>query len=208
MMSRNRFDGNGRAARCAYATGAPAAMLVALALAAGCGGSLVNVNLNVVGEQTALEKQVLGTYRSLGEDLMIYSSVRGVDPEGGLKVPPQATASQRAACDAMRNRQYNRDDIDRLRRAGLAGEGRDGMLALRPEQAGQGLEELTAAQVTALIEEENRDRRAVLDRLIETTPGVTGAQRASVAWIFAGLNQDAAPAGAWVQNEDGSWRRK
>jgi len=35
------------------------AMLAATLMSAGCASSLVNVNLNVVGEQTALEKQIL-----------------------------------------------------------------------------------------------------------------------------------------------------
>jgi len=182
------------------------ALALCAAILAGCGGSLVNVKLNVVGEQTALEKQVLGTYRSLGEDLMVYSSVRGVDPSGELKVPPKATESQKAACAAMRNRQYNRDDIERILKAGIAGEGKDGLLVLR--SAGTKLEELDVEQIGRLVREENSDRVAILDRLIKTAPDVKEEHRSRVAWIFAGLNQEAAPAGAWVQDEGGNWRKK
>lgn len=186
------------------ACGMPAAMLIA----AGCASSLVNVNLNVVGEQTALEKQVLGTYKSLGEDLMIYSSVRGVDEGGSLKTPPPATDSQRAACAAMRNREYNRDDIQRILAAGIAGEGNNGQLVVRTESAPESIEGLTRAQVLKLIEEENGDRRVVIERLAATTPNLTGEQRQQVGSIFAQLNHEIAPAGAWLQNADGSWRRK
>lgn len=182
-------------------------ILAATLVAAGC-SSLLNVSLNVVGEQTALEKQVLGTYKSLGEDLMIYSSVRGVDESGALKTPPASTDSQRAACAAMRNREYNRDDIRRILAAGVAGEGNDGRLVLRKEAATETVEGLTRAQVLELIEEENADRMVIVERLAATTPNVTGAQRTQIGGVFAQLNHEIAPAGTWLQNPDGSWRRK
>lgn len=182
--------------------------LAATLLAAGCASSLLNVNVNVVGEQTALEKQVLGAYKSLGEDLMIYSSVRGVDESGALKTPPPATDSQKAACAAMRNREYNRDDIQRILAAGIAGESNDGQLLERKEAALSSIEGLTADQVRKLIQEENGDRKVIIDRLVATTPNLTTDQRSQVRTIFAQLNHEIAPAGTWLQNQDGSWRRK
>jgi hypothetical protein len=184
------------------------AVLTALLLLGGCRAPLVSVNLNVVGEQTALEKQVLGTYRELGENLMIYSSVRGVNPDGSLKTPPPATDSQRAAFEAMRSREFNRDDVEQILAAGIAGEGRDGLLRLQPEPAFQTVPTLTPDQILAVIEEENRDRRAILARLVGTTPGLTPEQELDVALIFAGLNQETAPSGAWIQDASGTWRQK
>ncbi|MEI6970938.1 MAG: DUF1318 domain-containing protein [bacterium] len=184
------------------------ALLAVSLSSAGCISSLFNVNLNVVGEQTALEKQVLGTYKSLGEDLMVYSSVRGVDESGSLKTPPASTDSQRAACTAMRNRDYNRDDVQRILAAGIAGEGKDGQLIARKEAGSETVEGLTREQVIKLVEEENGDRRVVVERLATTTPNLTSEQRAQVGSIFAQLNHEIAPAGTWLQNQDGSWRRK
>ena len=183
-------------------------LLAAALLAGGCASPLVNVNLNVVGEQTALEKQVLGAYRSLGEDLMVYSSVRGVDESGALKVPPAATDSQRAACAAMRNRDYNRDDIRKLLRAGAAAEGNDGFLIVRKEFGDGPAGALTHDQILKLADEENTDRKAILKRLMETTPNLAEDQRGKVGKIFAGLNRESAPGGAWIQDDDGAWRRQ
>lgn len=180
------------------------ALAIALAATAGC-GSLFDVNLFVVGEQTALEKQVLGTYSALGEDLLVYSSVRGVEPDGSLKTPPPATESQRAALAAMRDREYNRDDIDALLAAGVVGEGIDGMLAPRPEPHGPVA--IPAEEAARAIAEENAARAVVLGRLTETS-GVASADSAAVAAIFAGINRDAAPRNAWVQRAGGDWVRK
>lgn len=178
---------------------------IALATATGCTGNLFGLNLFIVGEQTSLEKQVLGTYSALGEDLLVYSSVRGVDPNGRIAPRPETTESQRAAFAAMRNREYNRDDIDRMLASKVAGESNTGTLVRRDGSAAAiGFSD---ADIDRLIGEENTDRDAVLKRLMETS-GTTDAQRAEVAWIFARLNQDSAPANTWVQRRDGTWSVK
>ena len=183
-------------------------LLAGALLSTACTGSLFNVDLFVVGEQTSLEKQVLGTYNSLGENLLIYSSVRGVADDGSLKVSPPATESQESTYLAMRNREYNRGDVEVILREGIAGEANDGMLVLRPEAAPQTIADLTREEVERVVAEENADRETVLDRLVRTTPGVDESSRADVGWIFAGLNRDLAPDGVWIQTRDGEWVRK
>jgi hypothetical protein len=179
--------------------------LCALGLSA-CNRPLFGVNFFIVGEQTSLEKQVLGTYGALGEDLLLYSSVRGVDEEGNLQPPPPRTESQEAAFAAMRNRDYNRDDVDAMLVAGLLGEARSGMLEWRDRNAALP-PGLTLDQAERVVEEENRDRAVVLERLMATVPGIDAESRGEVERIFAGLNREMAPAGAWVQADDGSWSR-
>lgn len=183
-------------------------LAVSAALATGCGGGLFNVDLFVVGEQTSLEKQVLGTYNSLGENLLVYSSVRGVSEDGTLKTPPPSTDSQQATYMAMRNREYNRDDVEEILRAGIAGETNSGLLVLRAEAAGQTVAALSREDVERVVAEENRDRQTILERLVKTTPGVDDDSRGDVEWIFAGLNRDLAPDNAWVQTRGGEWVRK
>lgn len=200
-MKRTHPDRN-RAARTAALFG----LTVPILMLAGCAKSLFNVNFFVVGEQTSLEKQVLGTYGALGEDLLLYSSVRGVDEEGGLKTPPPATDSQQAAFAAMRNREYNRDDVNALLTAGLVGESQTGLLEWRDRNATLP-PDLTLDQAERIVDEENRDRGNVLGRLMATVPGIDDASRKEVGRIFAGLNKELAPPGAWIQKEDGSWGR-
>ncbi|MBI1291900.1 DUF1318 domain-containing protein [bacterium] len=182
-------------------------LIAAPLLTTGCVGSLFGINLTAVGEKTALERQVLGTYEQIGRDLSVYASVRGVDPSGALKEPPASTDSQRATMLALNNRRYNRDDLELLLTAGAVGEGNDGLLSIRNDAAvtASTIGEELARQV---IVEENRDRVTILSRLQETTPGVTEANRADVAWVFATLNHDLAPAGASIQRRDGTWVTK
>ena len=176
------------------------------ALSPGCQARLFDVNLFIVGEQTSLEKQVLGSYNALGENLLVYSSVRGVDQDGELRELPPATDSQRAAFAALRNREYNADDVQAILAAGLAGEGRDAMLQWREEPRAIGL--ISAEDARRIVVEENADREVLLARLMQTTPGAAPTDEAEVRWILAGLNAGAAPAGAWIQGRDGTWRRR
>jgi len=53
----------------------------------GCSGPLVGVT--VVDERTALENQVLGTYKELNQEVLLLASVRYIDPKGKLKPTPE-----------------------------------------------------------------------------------------------------------------------
>jgi len=55
---------------------------ITLFLLFGC--TLAQVRVNVVSERTALENQVLGSYNSLSQDVLLVASVRGVDPLGRI----------------------------------------------------------------------------------------------------------------------------
>ncbi len=182
------------------------ALLAVLPLAMSC-GKLFNVDLLVVGGPTALEKQVLGSYQTLGSDLLAYSSVRGVSPDGSLQVPPPTTDSQAAALRAMQNRSYNRDDVNRLLATGVLGEGRDGLLTVRNKPT-EAIDGMSPDMAMRIAEEENVDRAILIERLMATVPGVRENQKGEVAWIFATLNQEAAPTGSSFQDRNGIWRAK
>ena len=178
-------------------------LMTMLALA-GC--NPFRVNLTFVGERTALERQVLGTYEEIGRDLASFGSVRGVNPDGSLSPPPARTTSQEAFLQAMANRQFNRDDVGTLLLVGHVREGRDGLL--QPGESLSGSIPFSDVETAAIVDEENADRTTLIERLLQTTPGVTAEDRDRVAWVVATLNHDLAPPGAWLQNEDGTWRQK
>jgi len=171
----------------------------------GCSGSLFNINLQVIGEQTALERQVLGSYADIGRDLGSYSSVRGVDPNGDLTEPPEVTTSQEAAFAALRNQEYNSDDVRSILNAQIAGTNSEGFLEQRNNLPDVYF--LTEDQVEQLIEEENNDRRVLFDRLKETVT-YSPDQESEIISIFATINQEKAPNGTLIENEDGDWVTK
>lgn len=171
----------------------------------GC-GPLLNLNIKVIGEQTSLENQVLGNYAELGNELQSYGSVRGVDPSGALAPPKETTTSQQQVFAALQNRRYNNDDLMLLLRTGVVGEAATGFL----DQRKTNLEGLPFGQeqVTQLIEEENRDRTVLLERLQTTVFTEAENQQQEIIWVFATINQNAAPTGSAIQARTGEWSIK
>ncbi|MDX2177003.1 MAG: hypothetical protein SF028_11100 [Candidatus Sumerlaeia bacterium] len=181
-------------------------LLLAALAASGC-GRLLDINLFVVGEQTALERQVLGAYGELDRSLLAYSSVRGVQPDGSLRPPPPMSESQRTVQQAMQNRQYNRDDLDLLLAYKLVAERNDGLIEATV-QPFPDVERITSELVARILEEENADRAAIMARLLATVPGLRPGDEADVRWVFASLNQGIAPEGSLLQRRDGEWTTK
>src|SRR5687768_18459876 len=84
-------------------------------------------SFELTSQRTALENQVMGSYRELEDDLVLISSVRG-ETTGGKTV----STRQKKALDARQNQEFNRDDVDELKLKGLLGETNDGKHVLLP----------------------------------------------------------------------------
>ena len=104
--------------------------------------------------------------------------------------------------EAVRRRQFNRDDLVQLLAGGWLGESLGSQLVLR-----EGSTELDAHLDLVrerVLQQENEDRRTLLARLKRLNPGA----ETEVAGVFRGILLDECPSGAWVEQEDGEWKRK
>ena len=165
---------------------------------------LVDVNVQVVDEKTLLERQILGQYQGLEKDLVLSASVRSVDTTGRLKPLPEYPPGQRKALEALRIREFYRDDVDTLKKDGAIGEGNNGYLTTRESAADARKKKLLEEVLSA----ENGARRALVDRILETNETLTAADRPKVEKVFAQMNRDAARDGEWIQADDGAWTKK
>ena len=77
----------------------------------GCAEKLVDVNVTIVDQKTALENQILGSYEELGNEVLLLASVRSVDEEGKLKPVIEIPKGKRLALKAMHRQEFNSDDI-------------------------------------------------------------------------------------------------
>jgi len=179
--------------------------LVLLFLAA-C-GKLVDVNVTVVDQKTALENQILGSYEELGDEMLLLASVRSVDEEGKLKSVQAVPPGKMKAIRALQRQEFNRDDIQNFKQAGIAGEGNEGLLVFFEDERTRGDEEFRKF-ATSLIAEENEDRITLLERAIATSPSFKEGDLPRVQKIFASLNRDNARKGDKIQREDGAWEVK
>ncbi len=168
--------------------------------------SLVDVNVQVVDEKTLLERQILGQYQGLEKDLVLAASVRSIDTQGRLAPLPDYPPGQRKALEALRIREFYRDDVDALKKEGAIGEANNGFLVKKDDAPK--LEAKRATLLASVLDAENSARRALIDRILETNETLTQTDRPKVEKVFAQMNRDAAKDGEWVQGEDGAWTKK
>jgi len=177
------------------------------------GCTLAKVDVNVVSERTSLENQVLGTYNSLSEDMLLVASVRGVSPTGKIETPPRHTPEQVDATRAMETIAFHADDIETFKRFGWVGENQEGLLTAFtrevPKVASAELKTFAAnyseAEFQQVVEEVNRSRETLMMRVVQTNENFTSKDLPAIRKVFAKLNRQNSAPGSRVQEADGRW---
>ncbi|HDI52440.1 DUF1318 domain-containing protein [candidate division KSB1 bacterium] len=169
------------------------------------GCSIKTPEIKVTGEKTALEKQVIGTYQEIESDTQLLASARMVPGRG--KKTPVMSAEKRRVIQAIKNRKFNKDDIDEFKRLEIVGENNRGFLEIiHPEKIAQDV--TLAKRVQEIVAEENRDREIIIDRVLEINPNLKDTDRKQVCSIFAKMNRENSEPGTWIQLPDGQWVKK
>ena len=105
----------------------------------------------------------------------------------------------------MQRASFNKDDIDRLKKLEVLGESNEGtIILLSPEQ----IESDQMPFVENLVQEENADRKVVMQRVIEINEKLSDKDWPRVQKMFASLNRDKARPGEMIQLENGEWVKK
>lgn len=187
---------------------------IALGLAlfmSGC--TLAKVDVNVVSERTSLENQVLGTYNSLSEDMLLVASVRGVSPTGKIEALPRRTPEQADAIRAMETIAFHADDIESFKRFGWVGENNEGLLATfvreTPKVTSEELKSFAAnyseAEFQQVVREVNQSREVLMLRVVQTNENFTSKDLPAIRKVFARINRQNSVPGSKVQDTDGRW---
>jgi hypothetical protein len=183
------------------------------ALTASC--TLAKVDVQVVSERTALENQVLGTYNALDQEMLLVASVRGVDPEGRLRRPPEKSQDQRDVLRAMQTLAFHDDDLAAFKRLAWVGESNDGLLVAFPltrESAPEGLADFARSyreeEFQSVLREVNQARERVMERVVALNENLRREDLPRIRATFAKLNAEKALPGERIQAADGSWRVK
>jgi uncharacterized protein YdbL (DUF1318 family) len=191
------------------------ASYLALLIVALSGCTLARMEVSVVTERTALENQVLGSYNALTQDVLLVASVRGVDPSGAIKTPPEKSREHQNAVEAVETLAFHEDDVDAFKWLGWVGEDNEGRLAPFPLQRDTVPDELKAfadryhqAEFDSVVVQVNKARDVVMQRVVETNPDLTDKDMPQIRSIFARLNRENALSGEKIQQEDGSWTVK
>ena len=176
------------------------------------GCTLARVNVNVVSERTTLENQVLGSYNSLNNDLLLVASVRGVDPSGNVIKQPKRSSEHMESVTAMQVIAFHADDLASFKRLGWAGEDNKGLVTPFkmnktdiPEDLVDFSNRFKPDEFNSIIDEINRAREIVMKRVVEINENFTLKDMSEIQKIFAKLNRENALAGERVQDENGDW---
>ena len=160
----------------------------------GCADRLVDVNVTIVDQKTALENQILGSYEELGNEVLLLASVRSVDEEGKLKPVIEVPKGKRLALKAIQRQEFNRDDILEFKSTSCVGEGNDGRLKYFEDE--RILKDSDYKKfVLAIFKEKNEDRLTILERIVATNKNFSDKDLPKVQKISASLNRDNAHAG-------------
>lgn len=177
-----------------------------------CACTLAKVDVTVVSERTSLENQVLGTYNTISDDLLLVASVRGISPSGRITPAPQRTPEQEMAVRALETVSFHADDVEAFKRLGWIGEGRDGLLApfprTLPKSGSQDLafaESFSEGEFRQVLEEVNSAREVLMLRVIQTNENFTARDLPEIRRVFAKINQQSSPPGSKIQKDDDTW---
>jgi uncharacterized protein YdbL (DUF1318 family) len=179
------------------------AALVPLAIVfVGC-----SLKFEVVTQKTALERQILGSLAEIDEDYVLSTSVRGRDAS---KKGKKISIYRKAALDARQNQEFNRDDLDELKLAGFVGESRKGLVIMlsTAKQNGDAIDQNLIKFGQAIAEEENNDRREIVQRMRFQSPELQKTPVSEIWKTYAKSMLEKSPKGTWYQNKTDTWLRK
>ncbi|MCX6639853.1 MAG: DUF1318 domain-containing protein [bacterium] len=166
------------------------------------GCTIKTPEVSFTSERTALEKQILGSYRTIEEDAWMITSVRSSD-ETDVVIPE----SKKKALLAFADRKYNADDVADFKQEGSVGENTAGKLTIRPTEK-YNQDPQYRSLVDRVVADENNDRRIIMGRVVEINMAVNPLDSTEVQRVFAQMNQESSPSGTWIQQADGQWVKK
>jgi uncharacterized protein YdbL (DUF1318 family) len=157
-------------------------------------------DIRITGEKTALENQVMGEYARIKEDAWMIASERG---SGDIKI----TADRRDVVEAVRDREFFRDDVNEMKTKGIFGESPNGLLEIVDRKALEKLDKVFKENAEKVFKKENRARELIMKRIIETDARYNSAPE-EVYISFFNMNLSESPDKTYYKNKKGDWVRK
>ncbi|MFW5771133.1 MAG: DUF1318 domain-containing protein [Spirochaetota bacterium] len=162
-------------------------------------------DINLTGERTVIERQVIGDYRELEKDAWIVSSAQTSVAHG--RSQQVMVTGDEVLFRALKIREFHREKIREFKDKEAVGEGNDGLLYYRqnsyyeknPEQK---------KQLQVLLDEENRARETIFKRSVSTVKEKNAELIQKFASRFAEEQRAMAQKGDWIQLENGRWVKK
>lgn len=157
-------------------------------------------DIKITGEKTALENQVLGEYSKIKEDAWMVASERG---DGQIKI----TADRKEVVEAVRDREFLKDDINEMKLKGYLGEVPSGLIKIINSEKISKLETKEQNLIDLLLKKENKARTLIMKRIIETDTKFKSSPK-EVHQAFFVMNLEDSPEKTFYKNKKGKWVKK
>ena len=168
--------------------------------------SITPPDVNLTGEKTVIERQIIGDYMEIEKDAWALSSVRTTVAQGNIS---RKMAGDPELFKYTKVREFNNDRIREYKNEGAIGETNKGYLQYIETKK----YEISPAEkkiLLVVIEEENIARREIFSRLIYLSKGSSPEKNEIEAFgrAFAVEQRGLALKGEWIQQNSGTWERK
>jgi hypothetical protein len=157
-------------------------------------------DIRITGEKTALENQVLGEYSKIKEDAWMVASERG---DGQIKI----TADRKEVVEAVRDREFLKDDINELKLKGYIGEVSSGVLEIVDDNDISNLKNKEKDLIILLLNKENTARKLIMQRIVETDAKFKDSPK-EVYQAFFVMNLEDSPEKTFYKNKKDKWVKK
>ena len=157
-------------------------------------------DIKITGEKTALENQVLGEYSKIKEDAWMVASERG---DGQIKI----TADRKEVVEAVRDREFLKDDINELKIKGYLGEVDSGLIEIVDVEDISELKSKERNLIKLLLSKENTARKLIMQRIIETDAKFKSSPK-EVYQAFFVMNLEDSPEKTFYKNKKYKWVKK
>lgn len=168
--------------------------------------TVVPPEINLTGEKTVIERQIVGDYMELEKDAWSVSSIRTTvgKTDGGTR-----GSGDPEIIKAVKVREFHSGRIREYKTEGVIGETASGFITYIEGSQYESSPELKKSLLT-VIDEENRARSEIFVKSLAKSGGKEPSKSEidSFGKIFAGEQRALAQKGDWVQDNSGKWARK
>jgi hypothetical protein len=176
-----------------------------LIITSGC--TIVPPKINMTGEKTVIERQIIGDYMELEPDAWIVSSVKTLSSEGGGVLSAGGYDEELIA--AINIRSFHSDKIIRYKSEGSIGEASSGFIVYRQIPAYEkqkGEKDI----LLSVIKNENDARLVIFKRslFLKEKGQPSQDELNSFGRAFAAEQRSSALQGDWIQDAAGKWTQK
>ena len=185
--------------------------IILVSLYTGCSSvpsciTVVPPTINLTGEKTVIERQIIGDYRELEEDAWSISSVKTTT---GRSASQGQISGDPEIVKAVKIRDYISDKVMAYKKEGAIGESATGYVVYRETKKYESSADFKKA-LMLVIEDENSARKTIFTRSLMNIEGVEPGKVKveNFGKLFAEEQRAIAEKGDWIQDDSGRWIRK